>query len=405
MGDKIVFWITKVAKEFPTEVIGTSLIELILLPDGIAKLKKKQHAIYDTARVIGVLSEMGTKVASKHVQFESLRNSLRKSSIGKSLRQISTKSTKPKKEENKKLGKIMADLDKKLAKISDKSPRKEPLSRLRDAVLNDGLLNLREKYQKRPNIERPIINRVTKSEPLKKESKSGRPEPTSDPPASWYHGNQTYTDLSSGWKFGHTTGKYYRFENGKIVEIQSGRRRLPEESRRDNSAVGRLKRTMMILQSRALAKNKSGLRLQSPSTPTSNVVTSRSEQPRGPQEPTSEPPKSWKKRILKIKEERYQVKEANPTIDPIVPTVEPTQEPSVKPTRRNENYIDLPSSPGWKLDLTTRKYCRFENGEIVETEILPPLRRRLSPPPGSRKCDSPVLVRLLEEIEDARQRS
>merc|ERR1711964_564555 len=152
-------------------------------------------------------------------------------------------------------------------------------------------------------------------------------------------------------KFGYTTKKYYRFENGKIVEIQSGRRRLPEKSRR---AGGRLKR--------ALAKNKRDLRLQSPSTPKVTSELPKDHQS-GPQEPKSE-----------------------------MPSKEPKGQMPAK----------IPLMDGW-FKRGQEYFKEDENGKAYNFTRSP--YRRLSPAPGSRKCDSPVLVRLLKEIEAARQRS
>merc|ERR1711964_523628 len=118
------------------EVIGTSLIELILLPKELAELKHESHAIYKTGRVIDILAEKITEAANKR-GLTLFKEKLRRSIVNK--------------------GFGYDDIKKRLA-VAEKN--------------KEGL-----------------INRVTKSEP-KKESKRGRPEPTSDPPTSWHHVNQ-----------------------------------------------------------------------------------------------------------------------------------------------------------------------------------------------------------------------
>merc|ERR1711964_546579 len=79
------------------------------------------------------------------------------------------------------------------------------------------------------------------------------------------------------------------------------------------------------------------------------------------------------------------------------PTEEsPTEESPKEAQERRKNRPWLN-----KLRFTLR-----ESKHKSPPSVSPPMTpRRLSPAPGSRKCDSPVLVRLLEETEDAKRRS
>merc|ERR1711964_384932 len=71
VDDKINFWITKIDKD--NKKIGTSLIELILLPASIASLKEVQHKIYDIARVSKCLARIITETGNAYDQMIQLQ--------------------------------------------------------------------------------------------------------------------------------------------------------------------------------------------------------------------------------------------------------------------------------------------------------------------------------------------
>jgi len=75
VDDKINFWVTKIENDKP---VGTSLIELILLPDGIASLKKVQHDIYDVARESPCLARIIAQTANAYDQQKQRRIKLAK---------------------------------------------------------------------------------------------------------------------------------------------------------------------------------------------------------------------------------------------------------------------------------------------------------------------------------------
>merc|ERR1711964_367340 len=86
------------------------------------------------------------------------------------------------------------------------------------------------------------------------------------------------------------------------------------------------------------------------------------------------------------------------------PTEESPTEESPKEaqeSRKNRPWLNKP----WVNKLRCVNKLR-ESKHKSPPSVSPPMTpRRLSPAPGLRKCDSPVLVRLLEEIEDAKRRS
>merc|ERR1711964_177518 len=81
------------------------------------------------------------------------------------------------------------------------------------------------------------------------------------------------------------------------------------------------------------------------------------------------------------------------------PTEESPKE--AQESRKNRPWLNKP----WVNKLRCVNKLR-ESKHKSPPSVSPPMTpRRLSPAPGLRKCDSPVLVRLLEEIEDAKRRS
>merc|ERR1711964_663330 len=95
VDDKIIFWVTKIEKDNTGKEIpvGTSLIELILLPDGIASVKKLQHKIYDITRVSPCLAEIISRAANEHDQMKQTKAEEERRMRSESLQKVSTPAT------------------------------------------------------------------------------------------------------------------------------------------------------------------------------------------------------------------------------------------------------------------------------------------------------------------------
>merc|ERR1711964_832025 len=153
VDDKINFWVTKIENDKP---VGTSLIELILLPDGIASLKKVQHDIYDVARESPCLARIIAQTANAYDQQKQRRIKLAKELQKK----VSTPATAAPVSAQDKLKRVLTCKRRKEESLKEDHERRKNSPSLRKLRGIGGICKLISKRKiSTPNVSPPMTPR------------------------------------------------------------------------------------------------------------------------------------------------------------------------------------------------------------------------------------------------------